>query len=367
MVLRAPVGGLYRHVVDLTEALGERGHQVGLVMDSLTSDIQTNERLNALDHPPALGVYRTPMPRLFGPGDLTASFVVRRLAKQLDVDVLHGHGAKGGFNARLARIGDRKRVAFYTTHGGVLNYRPGQFLGNVMRWIEARLLPLTDGVIFESAYAQRTFETNIKPVPRLRPVVHNGLDEKEFQTLPESEITYDFAYVGELRAAKGLNYLLDALVGLKRSDGQPVRMIFGGSGPDLHALQQRARELGIHSQLDFVGVRPARQVFAQGGCVVMPSLAESLPYVALEAAAATKPLIATDVGGVKEIFGPTADRLVPAADAEALRKAMQSLLDHPEAALEEAGVRYAFVRDRFSTAKMADEIIATYRAGIAAR
>lgn len=360
MVLRSPIGGLYRHVVDLTGALGERGHQVGLVMDSLTSDPQTEQRLIALANPPALGVHRTPMPRLFGTGDFTANFVVRRLAKQLNVDVLHGHGAKGGVNARLARLGGGQRVAIYTPHGGVLNYRPGQIMGKVMRWIERRLQSITDAVIFESAYAQSAFEDQIAPIKCLRPVVHNGLGEAEFAPLPTAEITHDFAYVGELRRIKGLNNLLDALVGLHRPDGKVVRVILGGGGSDEDHLKRRAAEIGVIDQLDFVGVRPAREVFAKGFCVVMPSLAESLPYVALEAAAASKPLIATNVGGVKEIFGPSADRLVPAADSHALRTAMQAVLDDPMAAQADADALFSFVKDNFSIAKMADEIIATY-------
>lgn len=367
MVLRTPVGGLYRHVIDLTDALGARGHAVGLVMDSLTSDAQTDQRLNALTHPPALGVFRTPMPRLLGAGDITANFVVRKLAKKHAVQILHGHGAKGGFNARLARIGTSRRVALYTPHGGVLNYKPDQFSGRIMRWIEARLLPHTDGVIFESVHAQKTFEAEIAPVPCLRPVVHNGLNDAEFEPLPDNSIAHDFAYVGELSVAKGLTHLFDALAGFKRADGQAVRLIVGGGGRDVQALKDHARQLGITDQLNFVGVMPAREVFAQAHCVILPSLAESLPYVVLEAAAAMKPVIATNVGGVHEIFGPTADKLVPPANTEALRKAMQTVLDDPVAARQEAEIRNRFVRDNFNIAKMAEEIIATYRQALAGR
>ena len=62
---------------------------------------------------------------------------------------------------------------------------------------------------------------------------------------------------------------------------------------------------------------------------MVPSLAESLPYVVLEAAAAQLPVIATRVGGIAEIFGPTAASLVPANDAAALAAAMQAALDDP--------------------------------------
>jgi glycosyltransferase involved in cell wall biosynthesis len=98
-----------------------------------------------------------------------------------------------------------------------------------------------------------------------------------------------------------------------------------------------------------------------GRCAVVPSLAESLPYVVLEAAAAGLPVVATSVGGIPEIFGPTAGSLVPPADTASLRTALQAVLDDPAAAAAEAAVRLAHVRAEFSVDRMADAIEALYR------
>ena len=160
-VLRAPIGGLFRHVSDLTLALAERGHEIGIVADSLTADGLTEQRLAALAPSAKLGIHHAPMPRVFGPGDLIAPLKVRRLANELGIEVLHGHGAKGGLNARAARMGVRSRVALYTLHGGVLNYKPDSMIGGVFRSIEHLLLSQTDAIIFESAFAQATFRKMI--------------------------------------------------------------------------------------------------------------------------------------------------------------------------------------------------------------
>lgn len=93
-VLRAPVGGLFRHVADLTRELAARGHSVGIVVDSLANDAQTEALLQSLEPDAALGIYRFPMPRLFGAGDLKTPFAVARLARRLDVDIIHGHGPR---------------------------------------------------------------------------------------------------------------------------------------------------------------------------------------------------------------------------------------------------------------------------------
>ena len=72
---------------------------------------------------------------------------------------------------------------------------------------------------------------------------------------------------------------------------------------------------------------PAREAFALGRILVAPSRAESLPYIVLEALAAQKPIVTTKVGGVPEIFGPYADRLIASDDPAALACAILRTLD----------------------------------------
>ena len=85
-----------------------------------------------------------------------------------------------------------------------------------------------------------------------------------------------------------------------------------GDGPDAAAIStRRSSGSGSATQSVSVGPMPARAAFALGRLMVVPSRAESLPYIVLEAAAAGVPLIATNVGGIPEIFGPDRQRLVP--------------------------------------------------------
>jgi len=364
-VLRAPVGGLFRHVRDLTAELARRGHRLGIVADSLTADELTAERLAELMAFAELGIHRLPMPRLFGTADVTTPLAIRRLARRLGIDVLHGHGAKGGLGARLGRSG--AQVALNTPHGGVLNYRPGSLAGRVFRRVERGLGRITDAYIFESAYAQRAFHAQIGVPPCRQAVIHNGLAPDEFAPVPLDADAKDFVFIGEFRDVKGIAYLLDALAGLRRPDGAPATLAMAGSGPDFAATQARLATDGLGARVELLGVRPAREALRRGRCLVVPSLAESLPYVVLEGTAAERPVIATDVGGVAEIFGPTAGRLVPPADAAALAAAMRQALEAPADVAREAAERLAFVAPRFSVSHMADAIEALYREVLAAR
>src|SRR5215813_954736 len=100
-VLRAPVGGLFRHVSDLARGQIARGHRVGVIADSSTGAGEAEAALAALRPELALGLTRVPMSRHIGTGDVAAVAHVSQRAAEAAADVLHGHGAKGGAYARL--------------------------------------------------------------------------------------------------------------------------------------------------------------------------------------------------------------------------------------------------------------------------
>ena len=107
---------------------------------------------------------------------------------------------------------------------------------------------------------------------------------------------------------------------------------------------------------------------ALGRVLVVPSRAESLPYVVLEAAAARVPMVATDVGGIPEIYGPFRDRLGPCGDADDLSRRLQAMLDQDPAEREgEAADLSRFVAKTFKIEAMADAVLSGYRDAIAHR
>ncbi|MEP7241062.1 MAG: glycosyltransferase family 4 protein [Devosia sp.] len=366
-ILRAPVGGLFRHVYDLTEELSRRGHLVGVVADSLTSDAMTGSRLRALAPSIALGTHYFPMPRTVGAGDFTTPFRVRALAGKLNIDVLHGHGAKGGVHARMARVGARSRVALNTPHGGVLNYRPGTLAGGLFRGIERAIGVITDAYIFESSFAQHRFHELIGKPPCEEAVIHNGIAPHEFEPIVPDADARDFVFVGEFREAKGIGYLIEALGKVMAPDGRPATLAMAGSGPELETTRARIASLGLSQRIELLGVKPVREALKRGRCLVVASLAESLPYVILEGASAGLPVLSTNVGGIGEIFGPTGGSLFPPADSAALAKAMQGYLDDPAAAAREAAIRLDYIQPRFSIAHMVDQIEVLYRDVLARR
>lgn len=358
-VLRAPTGGLWRHVVDLIEELSARGHRLGLVCDANTTDAQTERGLAQIESKLDIGLFRMPIQRNPGPSDLGAIWRMRGLARKHQIHVMHGHGAKGGLLARGAALGNKRLLAAYTPHGGVLNFDPKTIKGRLFYLAEKAMLPSTDAFLFESDFARASFVRQIGDPGGRGQVVHNGLQPGEFDPVVVTG-SYDFVFIGELRQIKGIDILLKAMASVNRADGTPTTLAIAGGGSSKAQLQAEAQELGLGTRVAFFGVQPAREMFAKGRLVVVPSLKESLPYVVLEAAAANKPLIATRVGGIAEIFGPTADALIPAGDVGALKAQLETFIADPGAFAVEAEVRRDFVAQGFSVATMCDQIESIY-------
>ena len=314
-------------MIDLVQGQAQRGHQVGLFIDSTTGGARAETILAELAPCLALGFERVAIPRELNPRDIYALHRVSRRIAALKPDVLHGHGAKGAALARLVpNFGHAIRA--YTPHGGSLVYCPGTISGGFYRSVERLLNWRTDLFLFESSYVADLFRAKIGTPRAMVRIVRNGVGKAEFEPVAIQPDATDIVCVGELRPVKAIDVLIEALAILK-SSGRPVTATIVGEGPDDAKLKAQAERRGLAEEVRFVGFRPAREAFAMGRMLVIPSRAESLPYVVLEAAAAGVPIIATEVGGVPEIFGPQATHLIPPDDIAALVEAMRAALTDP--------------------------------------
>lgn len=368
-VFRAPVGGLFRHVLDLARAQIERGHEVGIVCDATTGGARAEAALAAIEPSLALGLARLAMPRNPDPRDLGALVGLGRLCRARRPDVLHGHGAKGGFYARLARVGEGAPppLRAYTPHGGSFHYQPGTLAHALYMGCEKYLAGRTEVFLFESEFVAERFKAQVGAARGVVRVNHNGLRPDEFDPIEPASRRFDLVYVGELRQLKGVDVLIDALAEPLAGPSRPTLLIVG-AGPDEPEFRQRVAARGLDDCVVFAPPRPIRQALAQGKVMVVPSRAESLPYVVMEAAAAGQPMIATRVGGIPEIFGPFADRLLRPDDVAGLAGAIGAMLGASQGdRAVEASLLRAHLMERFSLARMADNALAAYEEGRSAR
>jgi len=311
---RSPVGGIFRHVRDLAEAQVAAGHSVGIVCDSTTGGGYEEWLFEAMRDSLALGIHRTPMQRHVGPGDLASAWRTYRIIKELRPDVLHGHGAKGGAYARLfgslLRV-SRSRVArLYSPHGGSLHYDETTATGKLFFGLEYSMARFTDCLLFVSEYERRTYRRKVGEPPTPNRLVYNGLRAAEFEPVMTAADAADLIYIGMMRDLKGPDIFIDALALAGVAMGRPLSAVMVGDGDDLPRYRAQVERLGLKNSVRFLPPMPAREAFALAELIVVPSRAEAMPYIVLEALAAGRPMIATAVGGIPEIFGEDSPALI---------------------------------------------------------
>ena len=357
--LRTPVGGIFRHVIDLAGGQAERGHEVGILTDSLTGGERAEAALNSLAPKLKLGVHRLPIRREPHPVDPITAMQVLKQAKSLKIDVLHGHGAKTGIFVRLkGRSPDTIRI--YTPHGGSLHYSPDTLKGAFYARMERAFKDRTDLFLFESAFARDTYERIIGKPKGLVRCVYNGVGAFEFDPVPLAEDATDLVYVGEFRHIKGADLLLDA-VGKLHAGGKPVTLTLAGDGEETENLKSRIKRLNLEHAVRFIGHVRARRGFSKGRLLVVPSRGDSMPYVVIEAAAAGVPLLASAVGGIPEILGSFKDALFEPNNPGVMADAIEAALSDFEGARARAKSLRERIFVHFSQKAMVDGVMDAYR------
>lgn len=357
--VRAPVGGIFRHILDLANGQVDHGHDVGIIADSLTGGERADAALAQIAPRLTLGVHRIPIHREPWPSDILALSRFHRLSRALAPDVLHGHGAKAGAFVRLLphRPGT---IRIYTPHGGSLHYPLDTLKGALYGRLERALMNRTDLFLFESAFARDTYERMIGHPRGLVNCVFNGVTAGEFDPVTPAQDQTDLAYVGEFRHIKGTDLLIDA-VALLRSRGRPLTLTLGGDGEEMSKLKAQVERLGLTAAVRFIGHVKARDGFSKGSLLVVPSRGDSMPYVVIEAGAAGVPMIAARVGGIPEIFGPHNDALFMPGNATALADAIAAALDDPATAQLRAKALRERVFQHFSQKAMVEGVLDSYR------
>lgn len=360
---RSPVGGIFRHVRDLVVAQAAAGHQVGIICDSSTGGQLEDAYFDEIRGSLALGVRRITIHRSIGAGDIAAGWRTYRFIKELRPDVLHGHGAKGGALARLfgslLRVSRYRVARLYSPHGGVLHYDAGTAKGRTLFAIERMLGRFTDHILFVSECERAIFLNKIGEPATASSLVYNGVTDAEFEPVPSEPDAADFLYIGMMRDLKGPDIFIDALNAASRSLDRPLSAVMVGDGDGLSRYKKQVETLGLSEQVRFLPPMPARKAFALARVVVVPSRAEAMPYIVLEALAAGKQMIATAVGGIPEVFAPDSPAMV-APTPQSVSAAMVAAMTDP-ASFATAVPSRDELQARFSARVMARDIDEIYR------
>ncbi len=354
-VLRAPIGGLFRHVCDLVKGQNALGHDVGIICDSTTGGSNAEAAIAEIARLCKLGVVRLPMSLKPSWGDFACIRETRKIARDLNIDIIHGHGAKGGLYARLAAK-STKRGAVYTPHGGSIHYNWYSPFGAIYLATETWLRHDTAGLAFVCEYEREIYDRKIGTATVPVNVVHNGIWKDEFRSVPPPAHAADILFVGEMVNRKGVDILLRAIAALRPRLNLTAAMV--GDGPELDDYKALTRELGLDSQISFKGRLGIADALPLGKLFVLPSRLESFPYVVLEVIAAGRQIISADVGGLKEVLP---NELLYAPDSvSALVAKLQDVAEHGKRYQIIAAALGADAPENFSAESMVQSITNFY-------
>jgi glycosyltransferase involved in cell wall biosynthesis len=288
---------------------------------------------------------------------LAAISRLKSLIKKENVAVVHAHCFDPTFIGWRAARGARVPLVF-TRHHSDHNIRLGK------KWhtrIDALCARHADQVMPVSE-ATRQIMINVERVPDNKlTVVYNGAEAMR-APVPETverlraELSLGdqpvLLMVGRLHEEKGHRYLFAALAELNR-DRPPLTVLLAGDGPHRARIEDEARKCGVFEQVRFLGRRAeVPELIALSAFVVMPSLAESFGFAALEAMSLAKPVVAFATGGLPEVIGD-GGLIVPFEDQTGLASAIKQLLDDP-ALGHRLGVAGQHRAERFSVRAMMD-------------
>ena len=277
-----------------------------------------------------------------GPFDPRPLAQALQLVRKQGINIVQSHGYKSHLVARYvaARAG-LPWLAF--AHGWTDESRRARLYNRLEKWL-LRQAPVAVAVsrplhdTLAQLRGRRPTELVLNAVdPRELRRAHGGAALRARLQVRSGQIV--IGVFGRLSREKGHTHLLTALTGLG-TDAARFRLVVVGQGPERAALQARAEQLGVASQVSFEGYRDNMgDYFEAVDLLALPSLSEGTPNVVLEALALGRPVLATRTGGVGDLVLPGVNGwLVDPGDSAALAAVLRHLLQAP-GELAEFGAR----------------------------
>jgi glycosyltransferase involved in cell wall biosynthesis len=376
VIARLNVGGPALHVAYLTSGLAERGYDTTLVAGTIARGEESmafvadahNVHVETLSE-----LHREISPIR----DLRAIVRLAQLIRRERPTILHTHTAKAGAVGRIAALlagGARPPIVVHTFHGHVLRGYFGRITTFGFRTLERWLARTTTSLVAVSPEVRDDLVAlHVAPAAKFT-VVRLGIDlslrvdnddaqrRETRRQMGLREDAFVVGWVGRMTAVKRTDFVVRALEKLV-ADGVDAYVVLVGDGPDREGLERYAHELGVIKRCLFLGYQEDVARFYDAiDVLVLPSINEGTPVSVIESLAASRPAVATRVGGVPDVVRDGVDGLlVDRDDVDALAARLAELArDAPRrTAMGEAG--RARVLERYAVDRLVDDIDRLYR------
>jgi glycosyltransferase involved in cell wall biosynthesis len=381
VIARLNMGGPAIHVANLAAGLETRGYHTTLVAGSLARGEDSMAFLAE-----RLGVAVVSVEELQREvsvlHDARSVLRIAELIRSERPHILHTHTAKAGAIARAAALlagGARPPVVLHTFHGHVLKGYFDAGRTAFFRQVERTLARASDVLVAVSPEVRdELVELGVATYDKFV-VIRLGIPLEERLGDPTADSDYRRLYgipkdafvvgwVGRMTGVKDTGAVLE-IVRTTRERGVEAVLCMVGDGPDRERLEQLAHELGIARSCFFVGYQPdVAGYYRLFDAFVLPSVTEGTPVSAIESLASGTAVVANRVGGVPDVVRDGVDGfLVEPGDIDGAASRLAELAGDPalRARLGESG--RARVLERYSVARLVDDVDRLYRSLLAAK
>jgi len=313
------IGGAQVHVKDIAVALQRDQHKV-LVLTGQKGAYNEDLRLAGIESVACESFNNAINP--FADGK-TLRYILY-IISLFKPDLVAAHSSKAGI---LGRIASRlaKIPCTFTAHGWAFTPGVPQPNRTIYKWLEKTAAPFSDKIICVSDYdrliAKKTGINSQKLV-----TVHNGMKDITSRLLsdPENSNPVKIAMIARFDKQKDYQTLIQAFPGLD------AELILVGDGVNLEKIRQQSVQLGISNRVKFLGFRQdIAEILADVQIFTLISNWEGLPCTIIEAMRAGLPVVASDVGGVKEIvIEAKTGYVIAPGDVDALHQKLAYLINN---------------------------------------
>lgn len=358
LITKSEAGGAQTHVAQLTKFFVSRGDKVEIMSAPGGWLEHEAHRLGAqFFSNPFLSNSTNPM-RL-----LKAASVLSNAISKFQPDLVACHSTMTGL---LGRLTIRNRIqTVFTAHGwGFTQGAP--LLRRILLPILERMAARFCSKIICVSQNDLALALNYRIAPQNKLVqIYNGIEIPKPQRSNHQRSTTNLFFVGRLAPPKDPSMLIRAVSELPKDLQERVIVTIIGDGPQMTALQDLVHETHLDSRVNFSGALTREQVLerlqTEADLFVLLSHFEGFPYSILEAMSCSLPIIASDVGGIKEAVTPDVGILIEHDDLETLVHALAQLIENPDERRQMGQRARAKSQNEFSIEQMCDKTLTVYQ------
>jgi len=367
VITKSEYGGAQTHIFQLSRYMKQQGHSVAVMsypggwleQEIQNANLKSQNKVKFYKNPYFKNSYNPVL-------GLKAMAEIRRAVNDFKPDLVSCHSTVAGFWGRMAL--KNKITTIFTAHGWGFSQGTPFLRKSLVVLAEKLVAKFCDKIICVSEYDKELALKHKIAKPGKLIVIYNGVEINKIQNANLKMQNYSskvkIVFVGRLSGQKNPELLLQVFSELSQKTQDKTQVSLIGDGSKKEKLQDFIIKNNLKEKVTLLGSLPRENVFKileQSDIFVLTSNYEGFPRTILEAMSCGLPIIASNVGGVREAVDKEVGFLIERGDKEALKKALIELIENPDLRKRMGQNARKRAEKEFSLEKMLEKTSEVYR------